>query len=332
VKAPGFWDRPPGLAAALLTPAAWLWTAVGRRQMRQAGWTAPVPVICVGNLTAGGAGKTPVTLALQLWLQQRGIAAHVLSRGYGGTEAGPLAVDPTRHRAGQVGDEPLLLAAAGPTWVARDRRQGAQAAVAAGAQALLLDDGFQSPALVKSLSLLVVDGGVGFGNGRVIPAGPLREPVAGGLARAGGVILIGEDRTGVMRHLPTTMPQLQARLRPDPAMADRLRGRAILGFAGIGRPQKFFDSLTECGAILCESVSFADHHPYTETEVTALLDRAKALNAVPVTTAKDSVRLPPALRDQVTVLPVSLAWADPAALSALLRPLFPAVNDLSDHG
>ncbi len=321
MKTPAFWYRPPGLASTLLAPLGALYGLAGRRRI--AG-TVPrrigVPVACVGNLVAGGAGKTPVGLALIAALQARGIAVHALTRGHGGREAGPLAVDPGRHGAADVGDEALLLAGAAPCWVARDRLAGAERAVAAGAKAIVMDDGFQNPALHKDLALIVADGAVGFGNGRLVPAGPLRERVADGLARADALVILGEDRHGLAK-LAGGRPVLAARLEPDPAAAARLAGRDVLAFAGIGRPEKFFATLEALGARLVGRVPFADHHPYRAAEVAALIDRAAELGALPVTTAKDAVRLPQDLRAKVAVLPVTVRWADERALAALLTHL-----------
>jgi len=328
VKAPRFWQQPPGLAAALLTPAASLWTAATRRRLaRGPGIRAGVPVVCVGNINVGGTGKTPVVQDLLARLQGRGLAAASLSRGHGGRLPGPLRVDPTRHTAAEVGDEPLMLAATAPpgaaVWIARDRAAGARAAVSAGVQALVLDDGFQNPALYKDLSLVVVDGTAGFGNGRVMPAGPLREPLADGLARATAVVLMGADRAGVATRIPSGLPLLRAWLEPEPETAALLRGRAVMAFAGIGRPGKFFATLTDLGAAVMQAVPFPDHHPYTEGELDPLLDRAEAAGLLPVTTVKDWQRLPGNVRGRVRVLPVRLVWQDGPALDRLLAGLPP---------
>src|SRR5580658_2968727 len=192
--APVFWGEEAGLAADLLAPFGAAWDAAGRlRRALARPYRAPAPVICVGNLVAGGAGKTPVTLALTDWLVANGVAVHIVTRGYGGRNVGPLRVDVPRHDADEVGDEALLLASRAPCWVARDRPAGVAAAIEAGAEAVLLDDGFQNPAAAKTLSLLVVDAGYGFGNGRVMPAGPLRENLSRGLARADMVVLLTAD-------------------------------------------------------------------------------------------------------------------------------------------
>ncbi|WP_029007192.1 tetraacyldisaccharide 4'-kinase [Azospirillum halopraeferens] len=326
MKTPGFWYRPDGPAARLLSPLGALYGLAGR--LRRACTTprrAPVPVICIGNLVAGGAGKTPVAIAVAAALKDRGRAVGFLTRGHGGAERGPLAVDLARHDTAAVGDEALLLAAHAPTWVARDRAAGAQAAAAAGAGLLILDDGFQNPHLHKDLSLVVVDGAVGFGNGRLVPAGPLREPVAEGLARADAVVVMGEDRAGIAA-LAAPLPVLHARLEPT-AEAAALRERPVLAFAGIGRPEKFFATLRDLGALVVEAVPFPDHHPFTPNEVMRLAERAAALGATPVTTAKDAARLPEAARAMVRVLPVTVAWRDPAALDRLLDRVAPPVPE-----
>ncbi|XKH34648.1 tetraacyldisaccharide 4'-kinase [Azospirillum doebereinerae] len=322
MKTPAFWYHPPGLASAALAPLGALYGLAGRRRMAAAEpHRAGTPVVCVGNLVAGGAGKTPVGLAVAAALRARGVAVHALTRGHGGRERGPVLVDPARHGADDVGDEALLLAADIPCWVARDRAAGADAAVAAGAEILVMDDGFQNPGLFKDVSLVVVDGAVGFGNGRLIPAGPLRERIADGLARADALVILGDDRAGVAA-LAQGRPVLRGRLEPSTDSAE-LRGRRVLAFAGIGRPEKFFATLESLGADLAARVPFADHHPYRPAEVAALLERAAALDALPVTTAKDAVRLPAALRAHIRVLPVAVAWEDPSALARLLDRLPP---------
>jgi len=316
MRTPAFWYRPTGAAALALAPLGALYGLAGRLRFAMTrAKPAPVPVVCVGNLVAGGAGKTPVALALAEALAARGTAVHFLMRGHGGTEHGPLRVDPARHDAGQVGDEALLLASHAPTWVARDRVAGARAAAAAGAGVVVMDDGFQNPHLAKDLSLVVVDGAVGFGNGHILPAGPLREPVGRGLSRADAVVLMGEDRTGVAARV-APLPVLRARIEPTPDHG--LRGQTVLAFAGIGRPEKFFATLESLGAVLAGRIAFADHHPYTAAEVADLLTRAEALNALPVTTAKDAVRLPADVRARVCVLPVRAVFDDAEALGALL--------------
>jgi tetraacyldisaccharide 4'-kinase len=320
--APEFWQR-DGLWPLLLEPAGWALAGAGRLHRRLAHpLKLPIPVLCVGNLVVGGTGKTPVALALATDLQARGIRVHCLTRGYGGTTAGPVEVDPARHDARAVGDEALLLADVAPTVVARDRAAGARLAVTRGAELIVMDDGFQNPGLAKDLSLLVVDGAVGFGNGRLLPAGPLREPIASGLARAQAVVLIGPDQVGVARRIAGALPVLGARLAPDQGW-DALRGRRVVAFAGIGRPQKFFAALEAHGIVAVERIPFEDHHRFDADDI-ARLDRLAARADTPlVTTAKDAMRLSPAMRARVTVLTVTLTWDDPDTLRRLLDPLLP---------
>ncbi len=320
MRSPEFWGR-DGLLPALLQPLGWAWTAAAwTRRAFTVPFRAPIPVVCVGNLVAGGAGKTPVALSLGAELARRGRQVHFLGRGYGGHAAGPLRVDRGRHDADAVGDEALLLAALAPTWVARDRPAGARAAAAAGAELVVMDDGFQSPALDKDVAVLVVDGGTGFGNRRVMPAGPLREPLLPGLARADAAVLIGADEAEVAPLLRARLPLWRARLVPGPE-ADGLRGRRVLAFAGIGRPAKFFATLREIGAEPVACHGFPDHHPYTADQVMRLCEAAAAADAIPVTTAKDWVRLPPESRAMVETLTVSVEWDDPGAMAALLGPV-----------
>jgi len=321
MRAPEFWTAEGrGLWPTLLAPAAALYAQATARRLRQAGWQAPVPVICCGNATAGGAGKTTVALDLGQRLAARGIDAHFLLRGYGGKLRGPVRVDPARHDSTQVGDEALLLAAKRPAWVAADRGLGAQAAIADGAGCIVMDDGLQNPTLCKDLSLLIIDGSYGFGNGLIIPAGPLREPVAAAASRAHAAVLIGPDEAGALAQLPPALPVLRAALRPGPEAA-ALAGQPVYAFCGIANPQKFFATLQQAGALLAGRMSFNDHYPFDAGDLDQVLADAARLHARPVTTLKDFVRLPSAYRDRVTVVTVGLDWADEAALDRLLAPV-----------
>jgi tetraacyldisaccharide 4'-kinase len=334
MRTPDFWyplpGQPVGLMPRLLSPAAWLWSQGARLRARRAPqWRAPVPVLCVGNLVAGGAGKTPIARALAEILLHRAehddntdhshptLQPHVLLRGHGGRLTGPVQVDPTHHQAADVGDEALLHMRIAPTWIGRDRVALARATVADGATLLLLDDGLQDPALAKSLSLLVIDGESGFGNGRLIPAGPLREPVATGLARCDAVVLLGDDRHAIATRLPLDLPVLHARLVPDDAMR-ALANETVVAFAGIARPDKFFCMLTDVGCRLAAQQGFADHHVFRSDEVMRLAELADHHGARLVTTAKDHVRLPPEARAMAIPLDVGVRWTDPEALHALL--------------
>lgn len=322
MRAPEFWRHGHGPWPRLLMPFARFYASQTAERLLRSGWTAPVPVICCGNVTAGGAGKTTVAMELAALLRARGIAAHLLCSGYGGHEKGPLKVDPDRHDSTAVGDEALLLARVAPTWIGRDRSASARLAVAEGAQALVLDDGLQNPSLIKTLTLLVVDGATGFGNGRVIPAGPLREPVAVGAARCQAAVLIGADEAGVARALPPDLPVHHARLLPGDG-ARAVEGRPVLAFAGIANPQKFFDTLLAAGAIIVGREVFADHYPFDDGDLVALAREAERLRAELACTPKDYVRLPAAWQARVRVVGARLEWADPATLHALLAPLFP---------
>ncbi|MDR3515893.1 MAG: tetraacyldisaccharide 4'-kinase [Azospirillaceae bacterium] len=323
MRAPDFWQNPASWAGRFLAPVGAAFGLAGwLRWQRAAPQTAAVPVICIGNLTAGGAGKTPVALAVAAAVIGHGGHPHFLTRGYGGRLRGPVRVDPAHHSADDVGDEPLLLAPVAPTWVARDRVAGARAAVAAGASAIIMDDGFQNPSLRKSLSLVVVDAATGMGNGRLLPAGPLREPVARGLGRADAIILIGTgDAPGLFPHGATARcPVLRARPVATDAAAT-WRGRRMLAFAGIGRPEKFFATLEQTGAVIVDRRAFPDHHPYRPDEIATLRADARRLAAIPVTTSKDAARLPADARHGIAVLPIRLSWDDPAAFEALLLPI-----------
>jgi tetraacyldisaccharide 4'-kinase len=330
MRAPEFWHEPPGLMAGLLAPFGAAFDAASRlRRAVARPYRAPVPVICVGNLVAGGSGKTPVVLSLAGLLADRGTAAHIVTRGYGGRLAGPVPVNATRHDAAEVGDEPLLIAARAPCWVARDRSAGVRAAAAAGAEAILLDDGFQNPSVAKDLSLVVIDNGYGFGNCRVIPAGPLRERVAAGLARADAIVMIGsEAEPQDLRGMPC--PMLRGELRPIDG--ERFTDARVVAFAGIGRPEKFFASLRGLGATLVHTQPFPDHHPFRASEIARLRAAAEREKARLVTTAKDWVRLPPALRLGIEVLDVEIRWRDPSAVEQLLSDGLSRRHDGSNPG
>lgn len=322
MRAPGFWHAPAGMVSGLLSPLGALYAAgTARRLSAGARAQVGVPVICVGNINAGGTGKTPTVIALAQRLADRGVAAHAVTRGYGGKLEGPVRVDERAHTAKEVGDEALLLAAFLPTWVSKDRREGAEAAVAAGAACLILDDGFQNPALSHDLSVVVVDAGRGFGNGRVIPAGPLREPVDVGLQRADMLLSIGPEAAQA-RFAQTwqeriTVPHLTGALEPLPTGLP-LDGMPVLAFAGIGHPEKFFQTLRALGADLHATHALGDHQPLGDALMTRMLREADQRGAQIVTTEKDAVRLPPQFRARVMTVPVRLQVADWTPLDAAL--------------
>ena len=329
MRPPEFWSADPSgrdravMLKALLTPVSWAYAWVAARRIRT---TFPrharVPVICVGNLTVGGAGKTPLTRALR---KKLGPNAHTLSRGYGGRVDGPLRVTPDME-AREVGDEPLLHAADGPAWIARDRVAGALAAANAGAHVIIMDDGFQNPELGKDLCIVAVDSGFGVGNGSVFPAGPLRERLADGLERADAIVLIGPEAdqewlAGFKK------PILRAELAPIAAPPSE----PLVAFAGLARPEKFFDTLTLAGATLEEAVPYDDHHVFTEDDLAFLDQLAKERGAQLITTEKDAARLSPEWRARVAVLPVEARFENEAALDALLAPILARMEkDLSN--
>jgi tetraacyldisaccharide 4'-kinase len=314
----------PALTRAVLTPVAWAWAAVTAWKIAHVAPIDPgVRVICVGNLTVGGTGKTPVVRAILRRLREQGVEAEGLSRGYGGRLAGPVRVDPLKHAAADVGDEPLMLAANAPFWIARDRVAGARAAAEAGAQAVVLDDGHQNPTLKKSLSLVVVDGETRggewpFGDGAVFPAGPMREPLFEGLKRADAVVLL------LPADLESPDPRLLALFAPLPVLIARLEPDGPpppgpqLGFAGVGKPWKVERALIAAGCQLVDFAPFPDHTPYSAADLAFLAARAKTLHAGLVTTEKDWVRLSPEWRGRVTAWPVTARFEDEAALDRVL--------------
>lgn len=309
MRAPDFWDR-DGAAARLLSPLGALYGfTVAWKASHAKPFRAQAKVISVGNLTAGGSGKTPVALAIGTRLRQKGRNVFFLTRGYGGSERGPLEVAP-HDTAERVGDEALLLSKLAWTVVAKDRAQGAALAVSQGADTIVMDDGHQNFALAKDLALVVVDGESGFGNGRMIPAGPLRESVARGLKRAHAVIVMGDGSPDLQGFKG---PLLRAHLAPE---SDSLKGKRVFAFAGIGRPEKFLASLERAGAVVSGHRFFADHHPFRPGEMAQL--RAQAGDAALVTTQKDYVRLSERERDGILVLKVRAQFEDEAALDALL--------------
>lgn len=318
MRTPEFWypvhGRSFGSLPWLLAPLAFVFACVGRlRILLSSPYRAPAPVICIGNLTAGGTGKTPVALALAERLTARGVKTHFLTRGHGGALAGPVRVEPARHTAHDVGDESLLLARVAPTWVARNRKAGAITACAAGAELLILDDGHQNPHLVKDLSLLLIDAERGFGNGWVIPSGPLREPVARGLARADAVLIMGNG--GNFPDFGKTLLRAHRQL----SNPDSLRNQRLFAFCGIGAPQQFFDMLRQAGADLAGVQAFPDHHPFTDDEIDQIISSAEKTGATPVTTEKDWVRLSPPMRRKILAVGMEIRFSDEPALARLLE-------------
>lgn len=316
MREPDFWTGTDFRSRALrllLWPFSYLYgTSVSWKAEHATSYRPLARVICVGNLTAGGSGKTPVSIAIAQAIHARGLKPVFLSRGYGGRRHGPLRVE-KGDSATDVGDEPLLLSAVAPVIVSRNRRDGAWLAIENGADVIVMDDGFQNFDIVKDVSIVVVDGETGFGNGHVLPAGPLREPVAQGLQRADAVIVVGANKLLLKDYAG---PVIDAEIRH--VDDGNFKGRRVVAFAGIGRPEKFFASLQAAGADIAATVKFGDHHPYTSADLGRLRSKARAMQAELVTTEKDYVRLGAQLREDILVLPVRAVFKDKAGLDRLL--------------
>lgn len=294
MREPDFWWQKPGIAARLLSPLGLIYGAITGWRMHRAGFRADIPVICVGNFTLGGTGKTPSAIAIAKHLKVEGATPFFLTRGYGGRLAGPVRVDLQSHRASDVGDEPLLLARQAPTIVSRDRAAGAVFAQAAGATVIVMDDGLQNPSLHKTISIAVVDARRGLGNGYVFPAGPLRAPISTQLRAIQGILVVGTDTgTEPVSELARDrgVPVWHARLEPAADAVKAIAGRKALAFAGIGDPKKFFATLVSAGIEAPIAQSYPDHHAYTDDEAASILAQCAAENLVPVTTEKDLARL-----------------------------------------
>ncbi|MEK9279699.1 MULTISPECIES: tetraacyldisaccharide 4'-kinase [unclassified Bradyrhizobium] len=323
MREPAFWYRPRSAKSHLLQPLGTLYGAIAARRMARKGFDAGIPVICVGNYHVGGAGKTPTVLALTNVLRELGETPVVLSRGYGGRLKGPVMVDRERHTAADVGDEPLMMVRDVPVAVARDRLDGVALAKSKGATVILMDDGFQNPRLMKDVSLVVIDSERGLGNGKVFPAGPLRAPLKGQLARTDALVLIGDGHAaeGVAAEIAAReRPVLRARLKPDAASIARLFGKQVLAFAGIGDPERFFRTLRASGIDVARTRPFADHHMFSQAEIAALVADARREQLTLVTTEKDFSRLrgSEGVPDGIVPFAVKLEFGDAAALPRLI--------------
>lgn len=316
MKAPRFWWSTTSPIGFALAPIGWLYGYLSARRMQRHGARVSRPIICIGNLVAGGAGKTPTSIMIAQHLRARGYKPVFLTRGYGGDLSGPIRVDLARHTAKDIGDEAPLLARHGTTIVCRDRVQGAELAAAYG-DVIVMDDGMQNPSLVKDCTLVVIDAVQGIGNGRVIPAGPLRAPLGVQMDQADFCLVIGDDKRDVPSISHYSKPIFHGHLQPDPAQIATYRKTRVFAFAGIGRPEKFFTTLTHAGVDVAKSKSFPDHHTYTRATLEGLLAEAGRENLTLITTAKDAIRIhaiAPDLADRFSVLDVELVCDDADAL------------------
>lgn len=317
MRDPHFWQK-DGFVARALSPLSLLWRAGSSiRTLTTPPRHPGCPVFCVGNFTVGGAGKTPTAIALFDLLTALGRTPHFVSRGYGGSIAGPHRVNPNSDRADQVGDEPLLLAGHGPAWISRERSLGAEMARADGADAIILDDGLQNPSLIKDCSFAVIDSQYGIGNGRVMPAGPMREPLHAGLEKIRAIILIGDQTPKFITDLRASIPIVRAHIETENGAV--FAHQRVLAFAGIGRPGKFHASLQHSGATIVETRDFADHHPFSTQELAELRTRAQTLGATLVTTQKDLMRLPRQSRDGISSLNIRLVFDAPDQLTQIVN-------------
>jgi tetraacyldisaccharide 4'-kinase len=328
MRTPKFWyGQKISILSLLLTPVSWIYALTHATLLGIAKpWQSPIPVICVGNLTVGGHGKTPTALSICHILKSYNKSVHFISRGYKGSLNGPILVNPSSHSAIEVGDEPLLLSEIAPTWVSANREAGIRLAHKMGAEIIIMDDGFQNPSIKKDLSIIVIDGEVGFGNGHLIPAGPLREGINAGLSRANAVVIIGEDK----KNLKSTILEinsyrsqkpfqvLTSRLEPDVG-SNSFGKKKVLAFTGISRPEKFFNTLIKLGYDIVVKKSFPDHHQYTKKELANLHKTAQIENVQLITTSKDYVRLTMSQQKGISVLPVKIDWGNKVVLDSLLR-------------
>jgi tetraacyldisaccharide 4'-kinase len=319
MRAPAFWwQATPTLLASLLRPASLIYGAVAASRMKKHGEKASLPVICIGNFTAGGAGKTPTALAVAEMLESEGESPAFLSRGYGGRLSGPLQVE-EHHTARDVGDEPLLLARQAPAIMSRDRPAGSRLALEIGATTIIMDDGLQNPSLSKDCAIAVVDGATGIGNGLSLPSGPLRAPMSAQWPAIDAVLIIGNGAGGDAIAIEAEQQGkrvFRAGLLPYPAAAEALRGQRVLAFAGIGRPDKFFETLRVCGAAVERTHAFPDHHPYNAADLAGLREEAERLGLLAVTTEKDLARIASMADaepwDRLMALPVRLSLEEEA--------------------
>tara|TARA_B100001057_G_scaffold269869_1_gene270026 strand:- start:19043 stop:20005 length:963 start_codon:yes stop_codon:yes gene_type:complete len=319
MKTPSFWHA-DGFIPKLLEPLAQLYKFLSflERSLRSK-TNIDIPVLCIGNIVSGGAGKTPIALSIGQKLNSKHNIGF-LTRGYGGIKAGPIQVNPDEHSSYEVGDEALILSEVGSTWVSRNRTAGAIAAKNAGVEIVIMDDGFQNTSLVKTMSFVIIDGPYGFGNGRMIPAGPLREPIYSGLKRADIIVLVGEVNPSLVELLPNDKLVLRASLVPD-EIDMRLSNNNVIGFAGIGRPTKFRETLEKIDLNIIDFVPFPDHYRFSESEIRELYEKATEVDAILVTTFKDMKRVPKSVAHLCQPIGITVVWDDDSEIQQLLDSL-----------
>lgn len=324
LKSPEFWQKDNTFISKLLSPFGAIYAWIQRlRQKRAKAYRSKIPVVCIGNLVMGGVGKTPLAVSVAEYFKMNGMKPVFLTRGYGGGLK-DILVDLDRHTARDTGDEAQLLARVAPTVVDVDRARGAKTAEKIGADVIIMDDGFQNHQLVKDLSFVVFDGRYGFGNGKVFPAGPLREPLADGLQRADAFIVVGKDTAGVREWIDArfmALPYVGVHIEQAMSKVEPLLGKKVFAFAGIGYPDKFFRMLKDYGCDVVETRAFSDHYPYADEDMIDILARADRLDAVAVTTAKDAVRVPPRFMPRIQVVDAYTVWDTPDAMCSFLSSL-----------
>lgn len=320
MKAPFFWYQPKSFYSTILSPLSWLYERAAKiHRISCKPQKFSIPLLSIGNITSGGAGKTPIAIALGDLLQKRGFKVHFVTRGYGGKVIGPLKVDPSVHQASMVGDEPLLLAQQAPTWVAKDRPKGVEKAIESGAEVIILDDAHQTHRLFKDISFVIVDFTQGFGNECVIPAGPLRENLKEGLERADAVIGIGEEESKKFSGKPFFRAKSIFKSLSFPS-------NRVVGFCGLGFPEKFYKSLQKEGFTLLATESFPDHYVYKEKDLIHLQSLAKRHQAILVTTRKDWVKIPPSWHSYIYVLDLKIQFEDPERVFQFILDKIPTLE------
>ena len=325
IKTPHFWTE-LSWQSVILFPVSYIWRFGHYAQQKILNTKeTEIPVICVGNLTVGGSGKTPVVITLCRFLSGIGKSTSILTRGFGGKEKGPIFVSTNLHQSLDVGDEPLMMAHSLDVCVSRNRPLGANHILDKKKyDCIVMDDGLQNPTLKKDLNIAVFDGKFGIGNGFLLPAGPMRQKLEVGIQNIDLVIFNGKDETGLGQKIPPHIPIFTGELQPDEEIVEKMKNRRVYGFAGIGNPSRFFKTLNNIGADLVGEAHFADHHPYTNADLTQLYEEAMQSGAELVTTQKDWMRLPTDWRDRVLTVPVRIHFSadDTIKIVSFLETIF----------